>query len=392
MRGDPSNIGPNSAALFSGTVGLMIPALQPFLLGALVQARVMTDADLGRVATIESLALACACAIAPRLLGPRHGRLVVGLAAGALALINFMTVTFHGVGGIELLRAAAGLLEGVLLSATIVVIIQSFEPERFNALFLGLSTIPQAIGAYLLPVFVLPRFGVDGGYAALGMLALIGVAAAFLLRLPSPGGADGRHPPVRWSAPLGLTLVAVLLQNAAIGGAWNYIERLGSQHQLAASIVGISAAGCLGLQVLGALGTAWVGWRIPFAPVLIVGSLLQAVIIITLGLSGLPSVFVLSTLLFGLLWLSMSAYQTQLLLRLDPGRGAATLLTSITMLGLSLGPALSSLTVSANDVTGAFQLACIVMLMATAVYFAAIVLGRGRLKASHLSPGVVHVS
>ena len=182
----------------------------------------------------------------------------------------------------------------------------------------------------------------------------------------------------QWKPPIFLALGAVGLQNAAIGGAWNYLPLLVDQHHFAPILAGVALAGGLIFQVAGAGAVAAWGGRLPFRPALIAGALCQTGVITVLALAGAPWLFVIPALLFGLFWLAMSPFQVRLLIALDPSRGAAMLLTAVTLVGLSLGPAVSAAGVHGAEVTGALAIAAVMMGLSFMLYVAVAITGRAK--------------
>lgn len=287
------------AVMVLGSIGLMIPALQPFLLSALVDAHRLTNADLGRVATLESLVLAVTCGVAPRMVARRTGPALIAVAAVVLGLVNIGTPQTTNIGAIYGMRAVAGLCEGVMVSAAIVGILQCSLPDRQNAIFLGVSALPQAAFAYLLPVVILPRYGALGGYLSVAAVTLLSLLFVTQLAFLQRGLTTHRERRAPWSVATIVILLGVLLQNAAIGGAWNYIEVLGTDFRVSADVIGVSAAGCLILQVVGAFLTAWRGGRLRHSSTLIAGAALQAALLVILAVGSSAATYAVSVLAFG---------------------------------------------------------------------------------------------
>ncbi len=366
-----------------GTASLMVLGIQPVLLGALTQEGRIGEAAMGWLATVEVLALAIGSALGVRVL--RKGPIAVKVALGCvlLACANAAIYVAHDLAMLFLTRGIAGLLEGFVLGAAIVVITHSRAPDRLNGLFLALQTIPQAALAYALPVTILPRFGADGGFAILAALAAVSAISAFALTERHPPAPEATHASSHpWRLPVIGVLVAVTLQNAAIGGAWAYAERMAVQYRLPPDLYGAALSASLMFQVAGAFAVAWFAWRLPFRIVTVAGPLCQAAVI--LAIATMPGLYVPATAVFGLFWLALSPYQVRLLIDMDPTRQAVLVATAITLFGLSAGPSLSALGVASGDVRGAFWIAGGLML-ASAVTFA--VSSRARAPAVRPAPG-----
>ena len=72
--------------------------------------------------------------------------------------------------------------------------------------------------------------------------------------------------------------------------------------------------------------------------------------------------------IFGLFWLALSPFQVRWLIDLDKTRGAAVLLTAVSLVGLSVGPFLSALGVRGDDVGGAMVVAAALAAAAILLY------------------------
>lgn len=357
------------SSMLIGTASLMILGIQPVLLGALTQEGRISEAALGRLATVEVLALAIGSAIGARVL--RKGKIAWKVAIGCalLALFNAAIYIAHDPVMLFGTRAVAGLLEGFILGAAIVVITHSRSPDRLNGLFLALQTIPQAFLAYALPVSILPRLGADGGFAILAGLAAVAVLAAFVLTERHPPKVDEVTASGKvWTMPVIGILIGVTLQNAAIGGAWDYAERVAVQYHIPPGLVGSALSASLMSQVIGAFAVAWFAWRLPFRVVTILGPLCQGVVIVLIATAGSSSVYFGAIAAFGLFWLALNPFQVRLLIDMEPSRQAVMVGTAITLFGLSAGPFLSSFGVSVGDVRGAFWIAAVMMLLSSITF------------------------
>ncbi|HEX2594374.1 MAG TPA: hypothetical protein VHL34_22920 [Rhizomicrobium sp.] len=362
-----------ASSMLIGTASLMILGIQPVLLGALTQEGRIDEVSLGRLAMVEVLALAIGSALGVRNLRKGPIALKVAIGCALLALFNAAIYVADTPLTLFLTRGFAGLLEGYVLGAAIVVITHSRSPDRLNGLFLALQTIPQAVLAYTLPVWILPKVGTDGSFMILAVLAAISCAAAFLLteRHPPEETESGAAKGNVWTLPVLGILGAIVLQNAAIGGAWDYAERIATQMHIAPSVVGSALSTSLMFQVAGAFAVAWFAWRLPFRIVTVLGPLCQAAVIVAMASSASPSGYFGSTAIFGLFWLALSPYQVRLMIDMEPTRQAVLVGTAITLFGLSAGPLLASFGVAPGDVRGAFWIAAGLMLASAALFFGA---------------------
>lgn len=360
-----------AGAILLGTAALMILGVQPLVLGALTEDHRLSVAGLGRLATLENLALAIFSAVGSRVMGGPRIRVKATLACLALAIANITIYLADTSGELFALRGIAGALEGLMLGAAIVILTSAPHPDRVNALFLAIQTIPQMVAAYFLPVTIIPRWGSSAGFGLLCLVALVSVAGAWALRSPATSRRepDQAAAPHSWRALLGLA--AVISQNAGIGGAWNYFEQVGAQHQFGPNAIGFALSASLAAQIAGAFFVAWIGWRAPYRVVLPVGIAMQALMV--LGLAQLTSTTMYSLIAsgFGLLWLGLQPYQIRQLIDLDASRRSALLVIPLALTGLSLGPLAVSFAVEGSDVGGCFRVAA-AFLAASAVLFTVI--------------------
>lgn len=354
-----------------GTAALMILGVQPLLLGALTEDDRLSTAALGRLATIENLAIAACSAVGWAAMGGPRMRVKGIFACVALAIADLGIYGANTGGELFVLRTAAGALEGLLLGAAILILTATARPDRVNGLFLAVQTLPQMVAAYVLPVSIIPRWGSNAGFALLGVIAMAAVAGAWALRAPDlakPGSACAGSP-TGWASLIGLA--AVVVQNAGIGGAWNYFERVGTLHHFGPSVIGVALSGSLAAQVAGAFFVAWIGWRAPYRIVLPIGIAVQAFIVLALAHVTSSASYTVIAAGFGLLWLGLQPYQIRQLLALDPSRRSAFLVLPLALTGLSLGPFAVSLAVEGNDVSGCFQVAAAFLLLGAVLFAAA---------------------
>ena len=249
-------------ALSVGSVALLMLGLQPLLLGALVDQGRLTVDQLGLAATAELLALGATTGVLAGLLPAVRLRLINGGACLGLAAANIMSMLTSGYGFVAA-RALAGLASGMLVWIAVVMITRAKAPDRLAGIFLTAQTLAQAALAAVLPVTAMLRFGADGGLATLAALALLGVAASFLLQdqfapLPKPEAAVSGLP---WRGMAGL--ISVFLYLAGIVGLWVFVERLGARAGASATLAGIAVAAALAAQVTGSSAARAAATAIP---------------------------------------------------------------------------------------------------------------------------------
>src|ERR1700744_1112788 len=123
-----------AAAIYLGSLSMLMVGVMPALLGALADAGRLSDAGIGLCATFESLMIGVSAGLCGAFLKPSRLRWLAGLSALALALLDLATMPASGT-GVIIVRTLAGIPEGVLLWLTVGMIARSQTPERVAGLF-----------------------------------------------------------------------------------------------------------------------------------------------------------------------------------------------------------------------------------------------------------------
>jgi predicted MFS family arabinose efflux permease len=366
-----------AAAMWIGSAALMVLGIQPILLAGLVGEHQITDTLLGRLATAEVLAIAGGSVIGTALFRTGGMRMKAAALSALLALANIACCFAHGAASFFLLRFAAGALEGLLLGCTIVILTRTRSPDRANGVFLAAQTIPQALAALLLPIYLAPRWGSNASFMILAGLALAGVGLARFLPRPAAAKPDRAAPRGWvWTGEVVCVLVALTLQTAGIGAAMEYLAELATLHHFSPQTVGFATSGNLIFQVAGAFVVVGVAYRIPSAIALLTGVALQALLAMLFPLVPTGGSYVAVACLFGLFLLALGPFQVAWLVRIEPTRRVALLLTPITLVGWSLGPFVASYFVTPAQAEPAFWTAASLFVAAGAAYVSALVLAR----------------
>lgn len=327
-----------AAVLIVGIIGVLIPGMQPQLLGALAVEGRLSAAALGSLASVELLAMGIAAGAAGLVLPINRLRAITMVALLITGLLDVLTPLL-GAGGIFVARTAAGLGEGVLIWIAIGLIVRAASPERWSGIYLMLQTLAQfalasAVGAAAATSF--------GGFTALGIVTWVGLLAVRWLPPGYPPLSAGDAPSGRPSLRGYVALAGVILYLAFIVAIWVYVEPLGLQLAIPADSVHLIAPLSLAMQVLGAGVATLLAPRLPARlTILLVG-------VANLGLLGVmaappsPAVFIAATAAFGFLWLFVMPFQVPVVIAADPTRRAAVLIGGAQLVGSSLGPFVAS--------------------------------------------------
>jgi hypothetical protein len=357
MTQTPSWIGERPSApqifalMFCGVTGLMIPGLQPLLLGGLAEAGRVAPSALGRIATAELLAMGLTAGIAGSVLKASRLKLWAIGALAALAFIDAITPFARGE-AVTLARALAGVPSGILVWITISYIARTPTPERWAGVYVTAQTLAQFLVAAVLSALITARWGADGGFLSLSVLCALNALLIFWLPAslaPLPEAATAGLPNLRgW-----LALAVSFLFLGATSGAWVFVGQLSNQAHHQAGIAGLAVSLSLACQVLGGSSATALAGRISAAWTLFVCAL--GGIAVFAGFATLPTAaaFLALAAVLGFVWLFSNPFLVPLTIEADPSRRAALLIGGAQLIGGSLGPLLASLFVTDADARGA---------------------------------------
>ena len=344
------------SAIALGVVSLLISGLLPILLGALAEEHRLSNPGIGLSAMTEALTMALTTGLAASFLKPHRLRLIGVLAALALAAADTAVILAHSDVGVMAVRAVCGVPEGLMLWLTIGMIARTETPERWaGVLFTALTASQLAVSAVFATV-VIPHFGASGGFAAYGLMTLIGVPVA--LGLPSryvaltqQSGETGAPPPRGWIALLGTLIYVSAASAVAI-----YLVPLCVEAGLPPGVARLATSFSLAAQVAGgALATAAAG-RINYFTVFVIGMLVAFGVYGVYGSTVPAWLFIAATALSGLSAIFVTPFLVPMTIEADPSRRAAVQSGAAQLLGAALGPLLASRVVSQHDAHGVLWL------------------------------------
>jgi len=347
-----------------GVTGLLIPGLQPLLLGALVNEHRVATSDIGAIATAELLCMGVTAGLAGSFLKAARLKLIALFALALFATLNIATA-FAPSTQILALRAAAGVPSGLLVWLAISLIARAPTPERWAGAYVTAQTLGQLLVAIVLSTFVMNHSGAAGGFIGLAAIcALNMVAVVFLPRQlePLPQAATAGLPNLRgWIA---LSVSFFLL--AATSGAWVYLESLSHQAGHPSGIIGQAVSISLGFQVAGGLAATVLAGRIPWLFALIACAIVDLAVFALFATSPAPPLFIAAAAVMGFVWLFAVPFLVPMTIDADPTRRAALLIGGAQLVGGSLGPLFASFFVTNTDAHGAlaFSIGCVAISIA----------------------------
>lgn len=358
-----------TAIVFVGTIGILIPGVQPIVLGALLAQRHISLSQLGTTASVELLTMGLAAALGAALLPSRRLR-VIGIGASlVLALGNYLT-PFAAGGSITALRALTGAAGGVLIGVTACMIARSAAPERWAGIYLSVQTLAQFILAAIMTAWIEPGRAVSGDFGMLAIVGLCSAIASFALPstfqvLPKPVGKGSfAMPPPRGLA----ALASIFLLLMFIVSIWVYYDPIARQAGLSSHVSDTAVYVSLAFQVLGGTCATLSAGRLRWFPAFMICAAVDFVMVALLGVRPSALLFLIDAAIFGFIWLFILPVLLPMVIEADPTRRSAVLTSGVSLLGASLGPTMAGLIISPDNTQGAlwFGAACLLCSLAIA--------------------------
>ncbi|MBO9872685.1 MULTISPECIES: MFS transporter [Xanthomonas] len=341
-----------------GAIALLILGVQPIVLGALVEQRLITLPGVGVVAMGEIIALGIGVALGDALLPVSWQRATAIVAALLAAALNLATVQAQGDAAFVALRAVAGLAEGLLVWVATVSIVRAATPDRVTAVFMVLQALAQIALAAALALWVLPAAGWQGGFVAMAATCLLVLplaaalpAAASQAPAASAQCAATATARLRWSPATLAPLLVAFLQMSAIGALWAYLEPLALRAGLDAHAAQLQTSWVLGMQIVGGLAAIYWVRRLSVTATLTLGSV--ALCLVAAAMYRVPGNaalgFAAVCVAFGFAWMFLMPFHVGLALRADAQGRVAVLVPAAQLIGSACGPLLASLLLHADD-------------------------------------------
>lgn len=338
-----------SAVILLGVLALSIIGVAPALLGALVDEHRLSESGLGLTAMLELLCMGVTTGLAGAFLKPERLRVIGLIGSLLLAVADVATIRAKG-GGVLLIRGLAGAPEGLLLWITVGMIARSDTPERVAGIFFTAQVVVQLALAALLTAAVLPHLGADGGFAALGLTTLTGMAASMVIPrrfgpLTQAAGTTGPPPPRGLVALLGTMLFV-----AANGAVSVYLQPLAHQAGLGSDVARTALTCSLAAQILGGLLATVLAGKVRYFAVFLGVGLGFLAIWLVYSIHPVAFLFIGATMLSGLLALLVGPFLVPMTIEADPSRRAAMQSAGAQLFGGALGPLCAAFVVSDRNV------------------------------------------
>ncbi|MEC8578294.1 MAG: MFS transporter, partial [Pseudomonadota bacterium] len=330
----------------AGLIGYQSLTVLPIILGALVDYRGFTLANVGYVGSVEILGMALAVAVTTGLINRvRRNRLAFS-AAIALGLTQISSAFTLDPSLFFAERFLAGLSAGCMAGVLASTIALAREPERLTA-FIYLIDALLASAFYLGLPLVIARFELAGAYALLGAVTIL-ISPAFLM-LPTHGpvakaSADFRNDALR-------VIAFAIILSAATAALWTFTERMALHIGLTVRQVGQVFAGGLLVGIMGASLAAWVGDRFGSARPIMLAWTMVLVLALAVPYLPTPAAFILGFCLLRFFMNVNDPFIVGVVARLDVEGRLTTIFAASGLFGAAIGPFLASTISGDGDFT-----------------------------------------
>ncbi|WP_315834237.1 MFS transporter [Bradyrhizobium prioriisuperbiae] len=341
------------AALWIGSVGLLILGLQPVLLGALFNEHRIDLDMLALVVTAEIVAIGIGSAVAAMLFSTRHLRLKSAILLLALAALNTAVSFAETPHAILLVRTLAGVVEGGMVAVSIELIARSRRAERIGGIFIALQTLAQCLLVFGVGKWIIHEAGAVGANTGFLVLAVVSLASIVLAGLvpaeygeipKQKGNMDGVLTPRSI-----LALLSIFAFFMFVGAIWAFLEPLGGQNGIDSQTVAFMVSASLAAQVLGALAATWLQAHIGYRAAILVCSLLGLAASVVLGISPTLAQFWGAVLVIGFIWMFVIPFMIGQTVDADSSRNTALLIPAAQLFGAAIGPLAASMFVVGDD-------------------------------------------
>lgn len=355
-----------AAVTIMAVVAGCVPALQPILLGALLDAGRIAAPQVGQAATAEALGMVAATLAAGAFLPPRHLR-ALGALCGLVMLAANGSTLLLAAQGIIVARFVNGFASGIILWMLVGLLSRAAAPGRLFAVYVTAQSILAFLLSSLMTAVLLPKLGMAGGYGALLVLSAVPLLLAFALpqQFASINGGGGTKRPTVAGF---VSLLAVALFMSGVFSAWVYVLPLARQIGYSDSSIGTAISMGIGIQIVGGLAAMRLADRWNGALTTAAAALVGAGAALLLLLPADWALYA-ATALIAFVWMFTPSFHIPMIMGFDPSGRSAIFIGTAQIGGVALGPALASIAIGRNDYRGVVAVSagaflCAILLLA----------------------------
>lgn len=322
----------------AGLIAYQSLTVLPIILGALVDYRGFTLANVGYVGSVEILGMALAAATSAAFINKVPRNRLAFVAAIALGLTQISSAFTLAPTLFFAERFIAGISAGCIAGVLAATISLARVPERLTAFIYLIDALLASVLYLVLPA-IIARYQLAGAYALLGSVTVL-ISPVFLL-LPARGPVTGTpSPALRRDA--GRVAIFAIILSAAAAAHWTFTERMALQVGLDMTQVGQMFAASLVIGIIAAALAATAGDRFgSVRPIFVAWS---TVLLLGFALPHLatPLAFIISFCLLRFFTNINDPFVVGVVARLDIEGRLTTVFAASGLFGAAIGPFLAS--------------------------------------------------
>ena len=363
--------GLTAAALlaFLATAGMFYVNIMAAIVDGLVAGLGLSNSQAGTIGSVNIYGASVGALVAVFIVKRLAWRPVALVCLAVLIAMDLGSIPITSGEVLLPMRAVHGFVGGVLTGIAFAVIARTANPDRAFGMLLFVQFGLGGLGVMVLPPLA-PEFGTQALFIALALFSLVTLLMTpFLDTYPADrvsrasAGAEGGK--VEWG-PLGMTLLAIFLFQAANMGLLAYIIRLGIDYGLDRAYVSTALGLATWVALLGPFLVMVLGLKFGRAPLFIASMALTLVGTSIFHFSGDPVAYMVANCGTGITWGFVIAYLLGMSAEFDKAGRASALGGFISKIGLATGPLVAGWMLGAGLGFGALINAALLMLTLSA--------------------------
>lgn len=354
-----------SAGVVLMAASMTIFGMAPLLFGGLAEEGRLELSQVGLAIPIQALIMGAVNLGADLVLPRRRQRLTTLICVGVLAILQVLYIGRTGA-SVLVLCAICSVPQGLLLWIAMGVIAQAPVPARLMAYSEIAITLLKLLASGALAAVLLPRWGVDAGFAVAALVVGTGFWASLVVpdegvaASPDPKRASPGLPRIGWIA-----LGVVLLVWTGTMSVMSYLLPLASASGLGSGTAHGSFVAALVGQISGGLIAAAASRRLSYPVALAIGGLMAAGALTAFLIHSGAQQFLAASAAFGFTFAFSAPFLMPMLITADPSRRTASKFMGAALMGSAFGPLVSSRIVGRLGVDGALYMAASAVAVAT---------------------------
>jgi DHA1 family inner membrane transport protein len=354
---------------FLATAGMFYVNIMAAIVDGLVSGLSLSDSQAGTIGSVNIYGASVGALVAVFIVKRFAWRPVALVCLSILIGMDIGSISITSGDVLLPMRALHGFFGGVLTGIAFAVIARTANPDRAFGMLLFVQFGLGGLGVMVLPPLA-PEYGTQALFIALALFSFVTLLMTpFLDKYPadrvtraSVGAEDGK---VEW-APLGMTLLAIFLFQAANMGLLAYIIRLGIDYGLERDYVATALGLATWVALLGPILVMVLGLKFGRAPLFIASMALTLVGTAIFHYSGDPIAYMVANCGTGITWGFVIAYLLGMSAEFDKAGRASALGGFISKIGLATGPLVAGWMLGAELGFGALINAALLMLALSA--------------------------